>query len=71
MSDLFDKFIKDLHIYCKNIDNFHKDILAQIDDKNKDVIEFLTNMFNAKGNKDKDVIRKKPSDGGIFNPFDE
>jgi hypothetical protein len=72
MSDLLDKFVKDLRMHCKNIDNFNQEVLTKIDDKNKEFIQFLVNIFNENNKKDKDKDKKrKQSDAGIFNPFDE
>jgi hypothetical protein len=74
MSDLLDKFVKDLHMHCKNIDNFNQEVLTKIDDKNKEFIQFCVNIFNANNKKDKDKDKdkkRKQSDGGFFNPFDE
>ncbi len=81
MSDILDNIIKDIQKHCKNVDDFNKDVLSKIDHTNKELVDFLWNVFNNKqkdkllwnpfNDNEKDKKKKQSSKGGIFNPFDE
>lgn len=62
MSEVWENLITDIQKHCKNIDDFNKDILMKIDNKNKELIDILMNLF---------VKKKEKSIDGFFNPFDE
>ena len=76
MYDIIEKIILDLQKGCNNIHDFNKDLLKNIDNSNKEVLEFITKVLqlrvtNAPKSPETSKTRSNKDTIGIWNPFDD
>jgi len=67
MSDIIEKIIQDLQKGCKDIDDFNKDLLKNIDKSNKEVLEFIAKLVKLSPS---NAARSPGPSRSIWNPFD-
>jgi len=73
MDKLFQDISKDVEQHCKNIDQFNKNVIKDIDKAGNDALNLLLNVFSLNNDEHHkipiDTI--KTTQPSVYNPFNE
>lgn len=74
MDKLFQDISKDVEQHCKNIDQFNKNVIKDIDKAGNDALNLLLNVFSLNNNENKEQLKintTQETQPSVYNPFSE